>query len=280
MRNAINNPWITDGIIAAIETKEKLYEEWKSTCDDKNPAGNESLNKRFSEYRRCLKHIIKKVKGDFYKNKISGASGDPKKTWEIINELRGKQKRSIKPQFLINNERIIQRRVIANAFNNYFVSIASKLNDEVRIQPLSANSNFKDFMPAREMHSMLLSDCTEEEISKIIAELQNGKSSDIPVKVIKKTSIILCPILSLYFNYYMEAGIFPKELKLGKITPIYKKGNEELLDNYRPISTLGQFLGKFLKKLFTPGYTATSHLKVSCMTSNLASEKITLQVTL
>ena len=79
IRNAINNPWITDGIIAAIETKEHLYEEWKSTCNDKNPSGCELLHKKFSAYRKCLKHIIKKVKGDFHKNKISDASGDPKK---------------------------------------------------------------------------------------------------------------------------------------------------------------------------------------------------------
>jgi hypothetical protein len=52
--------------------------------------------------------------------------------------------------------------------------------------------------------------CTAEEINQIIKELQNGKSSDIPVKVIKKTSEIISPILALYFNYYMKAGIFPK----------------------------------------------------------------------
>ena len=253
IRNAINNPWITDGIIAAIEAKEHLYEEWKSTCNDKNPSGCELLHKKFSAYRKCLKHIIKKVKGDFHKNKISDASGDPKKTWEIINDLRGKQRRSIKPLFLIDNERITQRRMIANAFNNYFASIASKLNDRVEAQPSTADA--KDFMPAREMHSMLLSECTAEEINQIIKELQNGKSSDIPVKVIKKTSEIISPILALYFNYYMKAGIFPKELKLGNITPIYKKGNEELLENYRPISTLPIFGKIFEKVIYTRLYS-------------------------
>ena len=246
IRNALNNPWITDGIIEAIETKETLYDKWKSTCNDKNPSGNESLHKEFSVYRRCLKHIIKNAKRYFNKSKISEASGDPKKTWQVINELRGKQKRSIKPLFIIDNERITQRRLIANAFNNYFASIASKLND--KSDTASSTATTKDFMPAREMHSMLMTECTPEEISKIIKELQNGKSSDIPVKVIKKTSEIISPILALYFNYYMKAGIFPKELKIGNITPIYKKGNEQLLENYRPISTLPIF-GKIFEKV-------------------------------
>ena len=40
-------------------------------------------------------------------------------------------KKGIKLQFIINNERIIERHVIANEFNKiYFVSVASKLNEK------------------------------------------------------------------------------------------------------------------------------------------------------
>jgi len=46
----------------------------------------------------------------------------------------------------------------------------------------------------------------------------------------------------------MTAGIFPDALKVGKITPIYKKGSNELLENYRPVSTLPIF-GKIFEKI-------------------------------
>ena len=46
----------------------------------------------------------------------------------------------------------------------------------------------------------------------------------------------------------MEEGYFPDELKTGRISPIYKKENEELLENYRPVSTLPIF-GKIFEKL-------------------------------
>ena len=95
---------------------------------------------------------------------------------------------------------------------------------------------------------MFLFDCTEQEISKIISELQNGKASDFPITVIKKTAHIISPILALHFNYHMSSGKFPDELKLGKISPIYKKDNEELLENYRPVSTLPIF-GKIFEKV-------------------------------
>ena len=244
VRNIINNPWITDSIIMAIDNKEELYCKWKATCNKKDPDGDRNLHKVFSDYRRTLKHIINFEKEKHYNKKFSDVSGNPKKTWEIINQLRGKSKRSMKPSFLIDNKRIIERRVIANEFNKYFVSIASKLNDKVQIQP----GDFKKFMPRGQMHSIFLDECMDDEVFDIINNLQNGKSSDIPIGVIKKTSNIISPILSHHFNYLMKIGKFPDELKLGKITPIFKKDSEELIENYRPVSTLPIF-GKIFEKL-------------------------------
>ena len=245
IRNAINNPWITDSVINSIETKQDLYEQWKTSCTKNLPNGDEKLYKHYSEYRYHLKHVIKNTKRKFYNNRFNECSGNPKKTWEIINQIRGKSKKSIKPQFMINNEKIIQRRVIANEFNKYFVSLAPKLNEEVSFESFN---KFTDFLPPSIANSMFLNECTEYEILEIISELKTGKSSDIPISVIKKCSPILSPILAQHFNYLMEIGKFPDQLKVGKITPIFKKGDEELMKNYRPVSTL-PIIGKIFEKV-------------------------------
>ena len=39
----------------------------------------------------------------------------------------------------------------------------------------------------------------------------------------------------------MSSGTFPVILKTGIVSPVYKKGNQQLFDNYRPISTLPIF---------------------------------------
>ena len=39
----------------------------------------------------------------------------------------------------------------------------------------------------------------------------------------------------------MLMGSFPNELKFGTITPVYKKGQKDNIENYRPISTLPIF---------------------------------------
>ena len=67
-RNIINNPWITPGLIAASKTKHSLHDAWKKTCCKLKPLGNESMHEKFTNYRRTLKHLIKKAVKSYYGN--------------------------------------------------------------------------------------------------------------------------------------------------------------------------------------------------------------------
>ena len=251
-RNPVNNPWICDSIVDAIDKKDQLYEDWISSkkLPEFKPVGDIKLHKIFSDYRRCLKKIIKHQKDQYYCNKILENAENSKKMWEVINEVRGKKKKTIKPQFVVDGVRIVERRVIANKFNEYFASIASKMNDNItdnglHVEPLPS---FLEYMPSRTTQSIYFYECDSDEISEIIADLKNGKASDFPIRVIKKLSDILSPALAIQYNKLISEGKFPSILKLGKITPIFKKENEELLENYRPVSTLPLF-GKIFEKI-------------------------------
>ncbi|KAL5254536.1 hypothetical protein ACHWQZ_G014100 [Mnemiopsis leidyi] len=245
-RTVKNNPWITQGLITSIDKKHELYSEWKKAEKRKclSPTALELLNKsparclncnnctsmiarhtEFTAHRRLLNHLINSAKRKYHGGKIAECAGDSKKTWLIINELRGKKKREIKPNFIIDNERITNRRVIANEFNKYFASLASNLNevysgDYLRINPIPS---FTDYLPTSIPSSIYLRECDCQEIMGIISELKNGKSSDIPIHVVKKSSTVIVPYLVKYFNSCMIDGYFPCELKTGRISPIFKK---------------------------------------------------------
>ena len=248
-RNRISNPWITLGIINSIDKKDRLYKIWKKSRNRKNLHGDEKLYQRYKTHRKILKTLIIKAKQNYYSNEFEKHSGNSKKTWETINKLRGKTKSKSHPSFVINNERILCRRIIANKFNDYFISLASNLNRDVfESEPIGNMPSFETFLSPPCPSSIFLEDCTENEVNDIIRDLKNGKASDIPISVVKFTNDTISPLLAVLYNKCMSDGVFPEVLKTGKITPIYKTGNPEDIQNYRPISTLPVF-GKIFEKI-------------------------------
>ena len=60
-----------------------------------------------------------------------------------------------------------------------------------------------------------------------------------PTMFVKDTTEVTAPILSVRFDKSTRKGVFPKNLKTGKICPVYKgKGFRSDPENYRPISVL------------------------------------------
>ena len=47
-----------------------------------------------------------------------------------------------------------------------------------------------------------------------------------------------------------STGIFPTRLKFSQINPIFKKGNNAVISNYRPISLLTSFSKVFEKVIY------------------------------
>ena len=41
--------------------------------------------------------------------------------------------------------------------------------------------------------------------------------------------------LEVIFNQCLETGVFPSEWRKGSIVPIHRKGDKQMLQNYRPL---------------------------------------------
>jgi hypothetical protein len=59
---------------------------------------------------------------------------------------------------------------------------------------------------------------------------------DISSKVLKISIDFISYPLHIIINSCFEEGYFPEQLKKSKIVPIFKKGNKEEVQNYRPIA--------------------------------------------
>ncbi len=61
---------------------------------------------------------------------------------------------------------------------------------------------------------------------------------DIPARLLRDAADIIAPTIRFIVNLSLENGIFPSDMKLAKIIPLFKKGNRCDPGNYRPISIL------------------------------------------
>ena len=71
---------------------------------------------------------------------------------------------------------------------------------------------------------------------------------NIPTKILKLGARSLSPILSCLINECFSTGIFPKCLKLARVTPIFKGGDPLSPSEWRPISIVS-VLSKIIEKL-------------------------------
>lgn len=83
--------------------------------------------------------------------------------------------------------------------------------------------------------------CDEIEISQLIDNLKIRKAAgldDISGVTLKNISHLISPFLVRLANIIFETGVYTDKLKIAKVTPIHKKGQQNLCSNYRPISVL------------------------------------------
>ncbi len=135
------------------------------------------------------------------------------------------------------------KKTIADEFNIFFSEVGQNMAKKCK-QNNKKNSN--KYIE----NSFFLSEVNVSEIYDYINELKNGKSSGhdgLTSELLKECNEIISPPLTFLINKIFETGIYPKHLKIAKITPIFKAGNKLEIKNYRPISLISS-LSKIIEK--------------------------------
>ena len=138
-----------------------------------------------------------------------------------------------------NNRMITDPKAISDGFNNYFANISPTLTSKIP----NNNISHRRFLPENLNFSLFLEPTDETEIKNIINKLNEGAPgrdgvSSKNIKLIKDSiSYPLANMVHLSF----EQGVFPDELKIAVITPLYKAKDPMFFNNYRPISLLSLF---------------------------------------
>ena len=98
---------------------------------------------------------------------------------------------------------------------------------------------------------MLEFELSSEELRKAFHSLKPNKSEgidEIHVNIIKSIYEFVEEPLYFIFNHSLKQGIFPNDLKIAKVIPLYKKDEDDIVSNYRPVSILPCF-SKILERI-------------------------------
>ena len=110
--------------------KKKLY---KSFCKEKDPHKKENYERQFKTYRNLISTLLRETKESYYKRYFRDNKKTLKLVWQTIKgitSMKNKSHESIS-SLLIDNQLITNAKQISNHFNNFFTSIAEKINRNI-----------------------------------------------------------------------------------------------------------------------------------------------------
>ena len=90
-----------------------------------------------------------------------------------------------------------------------------------------------------------------EEVIRLVKDINALKSSgidEIASRLCEDAFMVLPDQLTHLFNCSLRLGIFPEKWKAAKVIPLFKGGDRESVNNYRPVSLL-PLPGKLLEKI-------------------------------
>ncbi|XP_065684224.1 uncharacterized protein LOC136096636 [Hydra vulgaris] len=203
--------------------------------------------KAFPKVQKTIKS--RTIKKNFYSGLLQKSFGNAKKTWTIIKEIIGKTKitsSNFPNRLKTDKGEIFNKKTIAERLNNFFINVGKNLAKEIS----PSSKTFQSFLKKSDF-IIDNSELSIEEFRSAFDMLQKNKSAgldEINTNVLKSVFDIIELPLFIIFKLSLKNGDFPDQLKLAKIIPNYKNGDDSLESNYRPISILSCF-SKVLERI-------------------------------
>ena len=241
-----SKPWITKGIKKSIIRREKIY---KNYLNAKNLERKQQLREDYKNIRNQIVTLCRTSKKLYYQSYFAKNATNSKNIWKGINSiihLKDTNKKSIDSISTVNGI-TNEPKEIANNFNEYFSSVALKLQANIY-----NGFDFKKYLHQENETTFIIQPTNEHEISAEIKKLDTRKSTgphSIPTSLLKEIDSAIAGPLSKIINLSFQSGKFIEALKYSKVNPIFKLKEDRLLcSNYRPISLLSN-INKIIEKL-------------------------------
>lgn len=243
-------PWMSSEILHMISERDAALRRFRRS-------GEESEYKQYIHLRNKIQFVKSKSKMEYFESKVSEYQNKPKQLWQTLKSLGTSSKsksRSNNIGLNINDELCFDKLKVAENFNTFFTTIASKL-----VEKLPAGLGKYGFDHVVSFYQRMrvkkdafnLAQITEDVVLKHLETLNPGKATgldNLPAKFLRDGAKHLAPPLTHIINLSIHHGKVPNELKTARVSPIYKKNSKTDPGNYRPVSVLS-IISKILERV-------------------------------
>lgn len=239
-RKKIIKPWITPGLLRCMRHRDKLHTKTRN-----NPE-NEMVRNVYVRYRNFCNSLLKNVKQAYERTQLQKASGNSKKTWQILKDIANFNTQKTSNLDLISHGNPVE---CLDEVNHFFANVGKCLADDISQETGGVLQQTN--VPEISDNTFVLMDTNESEVESVLIGLRDDCAvgwDKISSKVLKISKHVLVRPITYICNLSLNSGLFPNYFKIAIIHPIHKAGDKKTPNNYRPISVLPT-LSKILERL-------------------------------
>lgn len=227
-------PWLTRDVFKNIQKKRDLWHKYKNCNTEEN-------YRKFQQQNNKTKMSVVSARKTYEQNLLS----NNKQFYSYINRTLNTKLNNFSIIDKTTHQPIESSLEIAECFAEQFESVFTRLgpNTATPTLPLETYS--------RSAISNII--FTPEKVKNAIESLKLNSSpglDGIPAVFLKNCVETIKEPLADLLNKIISTGEFPDIWKKAIVAPIYKKGNKQHAENYRPIS-LTNVLCKCMEKIIT-----------------------------
>lgn len=224
-------------IVKNENSKEKFYDDPKISqskhrldvlfCLSSHDVRYKTL---YRDEKRKYDDILIQSRKEYYNNRILASDNKNKSMWNICKQIQGKISDGTECRIHGSPESISKK------YNEFLITMVPNLLKHCH------KSNFH--CDVKTDTSMYLKPFLPSEISDLSNKLKNKYSSgidEIPINIVKLSIVYVKEVLCYIINNSFRFGIFPDQLKMSMIVPVFKSGDPGKLENYRPINLSNSF---------------------------------------
>lgn len=230
--NSIFPIWFSSEIKKNIKMKDYYRTKWLST-------GNQYYHNEYKRLRHLIKGQISQAHTVYINNVEHSLKTDISLLWKYVNQKRGGTRI---PGILYDGDTLLDTpQLIVDSFAELFS------------RTFIVDTSSPDRVSFSYLPCITLASVTEEKVLSVMSELTLKYTSghdSIPACLIQRCRQELAKPMSMLINLSLKCNVFPEKWKKSRIVPVFKKGNSNLLENYRPISLLCNFAKIYEQILF------------------------------